>query len=72
MLKNQLVDSWCNHLQIKHCDSLNKKQKLSNKIIGTVVNKYKAFNTSDRQSRRTNLGVLEVNGDNLFVKNKSL
>ena len=70
MLKNQLVDSRCNHLQINH--SLNTKQKLSNKVIGTVVNKYKAFNTSDRQSRRINLGVLEVNGDNLFVENKSL
>ena len=62
------MDSQRNHLQINH--SLNTKQKLSNKIIGTVVNKYKlAFMLSDRL---TNLGVLKVNGGNLFVKNKSL
>ena len=76
VLKNQLVDPGSNHLQMNQSLNTKRKEKPSNQLIlGQMLTNIGGPSTGKLEKwfgRCTNLGVLEVNGDSLFVEKKSL
>ena len=76
MLKNQLVEPGSNHLQMNQSLNTKRKEKPSNQLIlGQMLTNIGGPSTGKLEKwfgRCTNLGVLEVNGDSLFVEKKSL